>query len=55
MSSFKKLNLNGINRLQAFYRGVEANVEGPLSILKSCKPKLTISKLSKVDLLATCT
>ena len=27
MSSFKKLNLFKINRLQAIYRGVEANVE----------------------------
>ena len=30
MSSFKKLNSLQINRLQAFYRGVGANVEATL-------------------------
>jgi hypothetical protein len=30
MSSFNKLNLNEIKRLQGAYRGVEANVEATL-------------------------
>jgi hypothetical protein len=33
MSSFKKLNLNDINRLQAIYSSVEANVEAIFKML----------------------